>query len=111
MFENLKEKFDIMVSNPPYIEKKDVLTLESTVKDFEPVNALDGGEDGLDFYRIIQKKLPEFLNKNGNLFLEIGYNQGESVFNLFKESFEKAQIIKDYSNFDRIFEGINFKNI
>lgn len=99
-------KFDIIVSNPPYIESEVVGTLAEEVKDHEPVLALDGGRDGLDFYRKIAKEAGTYLNRGGMLFLEIGYNQGEAVTKLLKESgFRDVQLKKDYGGLDRIVFG------
>ncbi len=95
-------KFDIVVSNPPYIETDEMLRLEHTVRDFEPSLALDGGEDGLMFYRAITANIDNCLKKEGMLFLEIGYNQAEAVCSLMKEKFKKIRVIKDYSGHDRI---------
>lgn len=100
-----EEKFDVIVTNPPYIRSSDILTLQKEVKDFEPMLALDGGEDGLDFYRIIARECPKFLNEKGVILLEIGYNQGEDVKNLFSE-FSSVEIIKDYENNDRIIKAV-----
>ena len=103
MFKNFKkEKFDIIVSNPPYIPTKDILALEDEVKNNDPLISLDGGEDGLYFYREIIKNAPNFLNKNGKIFLEIGINQSKSVKKLLQNDFENIKIIKDYSGIDRI---------
>ena len=99
-------KFDIIVSNPPYIESEVVGTLAEEVKDHEPVLALDGGKDGLDFYRKIAKEAGAYLNRGGMLFLEIGYNQGEAVTKLLKEyGFRDVQLKKDYGGLDRIVFG------
>ena len=104
MFKNLKEqdKFDIIVSNPPYIPTEDIQRLDKEVKDFDPIMALDGGDDGLNFYRIIAKKAPHFLSDNGKLFLEIGYDQAKQVVNLLQNDFQDIQVIKDYDDLDRI---------
>ena len=104
MFKNLKEqdKFDIIVSNPPYIPTEDIQKLDKEVKDFDPIMALDGGDDGLNFYRIIAKKAPHFLSDNGKLFLEIGYDQAKQVVNLLQNDFQDIQVIKDYDDLDRI---------
>jgi len=99
MFENLNSNYDIIVSNPPYIEKDTIKTLSKDVQN-EPIMALDGGEDGLKFYRIISNNIDRYLNKNGNIFLEIGYNQKESVSNLFKP--RRVECIKDLSGLDRV---------
>lgn len=99
-------KFDIIVSNPPYIETEVVGTLAEEVKNHEPRLALDGGKDGLDFYRKIVKEAGAYLNRGGMLFLEIGYNQGEAVTKLLKESgFWDVQLKKDYGGLDRIVFG------
>ncbi|MBQ3023465.1 MAG: peptide chain release factor N(5)-glutamine methyltransferase [Clostridia bacterium] len=101
--DDIKKGYDIIVSNPPYIESAVIPTLE--VSRFEPVRALDGGEDGLDFYKVIVKKAYAALEKGGMLALEIGYNQGESVKNLCKD-FSVARLYKDYGNNDRVIIAI-----
>ncbi len=101
--DEIKEKYDIIVSNPPYIESDIVPTLE--VSRFEPARALDGGDDGLDFYKAIIKKSYRALEKGGMLALEIGYNQGESVKNLCHD-FETIELYKDYGNNDRVIIAI-----
>ena len=107
LFENISNlKVDYIVSNPPYIETEVVKTLEPEVVLNEPNLALDGGEDGLDFYRIIVKKSKSHLNKKGKLYFEIGYNQGESVSALMKEDFENIEVIKDYGGNDRVVKGV-----
>ena len=78
------KKFDVIVSNPPYIRKKDVENLESQVKDFEPYTALEGGEDGLDFYRKITQQAKLYLKENGVLAYEVGHDQSEDVSKLMK---------------------------
>ena len=101
-----QEKFDIIVSNPPYIETEIVETLAAEVKDHEPGIALDGGKDGLDFYRKIAKEAGNYLNRGGMLFLEIGYNQGEAVTKLLEKSgFRDVQLKKDYAGLDRVVFG------
>lgn len=82
MFSNIDEKFDIIVSNPPYIERNVLETLSKEVKQ-EPVIALDGGEDGLTFYRIILGQAENYLKENGYLLFEIGYNQGDKIKELY----------------------------
>lgn len=103
LFENIKEKFDIIVSNPPYIETDVIKNLSKQVQN-EPKIALDGGEDGLLFYRKLIKEAPNFLNNNGYLCMEIGYDQKEKVIELVKQekSFSKIETIKDLSGNDRV---------
>ncbi len=101
MFEKINGKFDVIVCNPPYVESGVIATLDESVKNHEPHLALDGGDDGLNFYRILAEKSPEYLNANGILVLEIGYNQGQAVCDLLKDKFD-AEPLKDYSNNDRI---------
>ncbi len=94
------EKFDIIVSNPPYIPSADIQTLEKKVKDFEPMLALDGGADGLDVYRKIAAGYEEHLNDNGRLILELGIDESEKVAQLFEG--KEIEIKKDYNGIDRI---------
>ena len=103
MFENVTEKFDIIVSNPPYIETGEIDELMPEVRDYLPRLALDGDEDGLKFYRIISKEAVKKLNKNGRIFYEIGYNQSRAVASILLENgFTDIKVIKDYSGLDRI---------
>ena len=103
LFENIEEKFDIIVSNPPYIETDVIKNLSKQVQN-EPKIALDGGEDGLLFYRKLIKEAPNFLNNNGYLCMEIGYDQKEKVIEIAKqeEIFSKIEAIKDLSGNDRV---------
>ena len=104
LFNNLnKEKYDIIVSNPPYIKRKTIKTLDKEVQR-EPIIALDGGDDGLDFYKKIINNGYEFLKYNGYLCLEIGYNQKEEVMNLIEkeEKYINTYCKKDLCGNDRI---------
>jgi len=101
--EEIPKGYDIIVSNPPYIESDVVKTLE--VSRFEPKRALDGGCDGLDFYKVIAEKAYKTLEKGGMLALEIGYNQGESVKALL-QNFSSVELYKDYGNNDRVIIAI-----
>lgn len=108
LFQNIKtdEKFSIIVSNPPYIKTDIIKDLQRDVKDFEPSLALDGGNDGLDFYRNISKDAGLYLLDKGMLIYEIGYDQGESVRNIMEEQgFKEVKIIKDLNDLDRIVLG------
>ena len=103
LFENIEEnKFNIIVSNPPYIRTDVIKELSRQVK-HEPQIALDGGEDGLDFYRNIINEAPKYLNTNGYLCLEIGFDQKESVINILKntEKYCNIKAVKDLSGNDR----------
>ena len=107
LFEEILDlKVDYIVSNPPYIETEVVKTLEPEVVSNEPNLALDGGEDGLDFYRKIIKESVNHLNKKGKLYFEIGYNQGLAVSKLMKEYFDDVEVIKDYCDNDRVVKGV-----
>lgn len=97
-----KEKFDVIISNPPYIKSAEIETLDDEVKKFDPILALDGGEDGLYFYREIAAQAPLHLKESGVLVLEIGFDQGESVKKLLQKNFKNIRIKKDYGGNDRI---------
>ena len=105
LFGNIKDKFDIIVSNPPYIESDVIKCLDKEVQK-EPMMALDGGKDGLDFYRKIAKQARAYLNEDGYLALEIGYNQKEKVKELLKkEGYREIYSKKDFGDNDRIVIG------
>jgi release factor glutamine methyltransferase len=91
------------VSNPPYIPHADIEKLEKKVRAFEPLTALDGGADGLDFYRYISKNAP--LKDGGLLAFEVGINQAEAVAALMEERFSDIIITKDLSGIDRVVTG------
>jgi len=101
MFQNINGKYDLIISNPPYIPTAEIQKLDKNVKDYEPHTALDGGKDGLDFYRTIAEQSIKHLNKNGKLALEIGYNQGKSITQLLQTNFIDIEIKNDYSNLPR----------
>ena len=105
MFEKIHQKFDIIVSNPPYIETKTMENLSPEVKN-EPKIALDGGEDGLRFYRILTQKAKDYLEENGVLAVEIGYNQRENVIEIFRNAgFCEVYAKQDLAGNDRIVVG------
>jgi len=96
-------KFDCIVSNPPYIKTADIQTLQREIREHEPVEALDGSEDGLDFYRRILKDAPKYLKEKGVIILEIGFKQADDVLLIAnKAGFGKVDFIKDYSGIERI---------
>ncbi len=100
---DLHGKLDVLVSNPPYIPTADVEELMCEVKDFEPRTALDGGKDGLDFYRRIIDNSKLFLCNKGWIFFEIGYNQGNEVSALLEQAgFTKIEVRKDLAGLDRV---------
>ncbi len=106
LFEHVSGRFEIIVSNPPYIEHKALDTLMPEVKDHEPMTALDGGEDGLSFYREIVRESRMHLTGGGMLFFEIGCNQGKAVKTLMEQSgFAAVEIVKDYAGLDRVVYG------
>ena len=105
MFEPVKgRKFDMIVSNPPYIRTNMISILQEEVKDHEPLNALDGGRDGLDFYRTIVERAADFLKPEGFLLVEIGHDQGEDLRKMLKDSgkYSPAAVIKDLPGRDRV---------
>ena len=106
LFSALQGRFDMIVSNPPYIRSGEIKTLMPEVRDFEPAAALDGGGDGLLFYENIVRQSGAYLKENGWLIFEIGCTQGEAVGGLLKEAgFAGVEIIKDYAGLDRVVAG------
>lgn len=97
LFDGITEKFDLIVSNPPYIRTADLEKLPDDVK-LEPIIALDGGKDGLDMYRRIRAQVPNNMKENSILMMEIGYDQKEDVMNLF----ESSKCLKDFAQNDRV---------
>ncbi|MEA3492904.1 MAG: peptide chain release factor N(5)-glutamine methyltransferase [Candidatus Margulisiibacteriota bacterium] len=108
LLEPLKEKVDLIASNPPYIPTQDIETLETDVKDWEPIQALDGGVDGLDYIRKLVNQAPDYLNSNGRLLIEIGFDQGGKVKSLVENNgkYKTIEIIRDLSGKDRILKAI-----
>ena len=101
------KKFSLLLSNPPYIVSRVIPGLEREVSEYEPKMALDGGEDGLVFYRRIAKEAKEVLLPGARLYLEIGYDQGESVKDIFqKEGYEAVEVFPDLSGNPRVVRGI-----
>ena len=102
LFENIEGKFNVIVSNPPYIKKDVIRTLSKEVQN-EPIIALDGGIDGLDFYKKIVEEAINYLEDGGYLLLEIGYDQKEEVLNLvINKNYKDIRVRKDLSNNDRV---------
>jgi len=102
IFENINEKFDIIVSNPPYIAYNDKVTMEDNVLNYDPHLALFAEEDGMYFYREIVENSKEYLNKDGMIFFEIGYDQREKILKLANENGFKAEVYKDINGRDRM---------
>lgn len=105
LFGNVVKKYDIIISNPPYIKKSDLsLIPKETLK--EPLNALDGGEDGLDFYKEITKESIDYLKDGGYLIYEIGFDEVYDVYEIMnKYGFKNINIDKDFQNLDRVIYG------
>lgn len=111
LFENLDTeksgKFDIIVSNPPYIKTNVIDTLMPEVREHEPLMALDGREDGLFFYRKITEGVKRYLVRGGMLYYEIGYDQAKEVAAIMKEEgFSGIEVVKDFAGLDRVVKGI-----
>lgn len=101
-----KQTFELIVSNPPYIPTQVIPTLMEEVKSHEPYMALDGKEDGLYFYRKLVEQCPDYLEKEGMLLVEIGYDQAEAVSKLFSEAgFTDITVMKDLAGLDRVVVG------
>ncbi len=103
LFEEVKGKFDVIVSNPPYIKKEVIKTLDKQVQ-CEPILALDGGENGLDFYKKIIEQAPDYLKENGKIFLEIGYDQKREVLDIIEKTkqYNIVECKKDLAGNDRM---------
>lgn len=101
--DNIEDKFDIIISNPPYIPTKEIKELEPEVNKFNPLLALDGGEDGLNCYRYLAKSLDKNLKENTKIFLEIGKNQEKDIEKIFNENgYKLLKIYKDLAEINRI---------
>lgn len=106
MYSQITDKYDIIISNPPYIPTRDIGGLMEEVKDHEPVLALDGSVDGLRFYRIIADEINRFLKPGGYVFFEIGYNQGKAVGEILREAgLMDIKIINDLAGLSRVISG------
>ena len=109
LFSAIKDKdikFDVIVSNPPYIPKKDIKTLHTQVKDYEPYIALEGGDDGLDFYRSITEQSKLYLKENGILAYEVGHDQAKDVAKIMEiNGYTKIYTKKDLQGIDRVVIG------
>lgn len=106
LFENVMETYDVIVSNPPYIPTEEILTLMPEVSQFEPMQALDGREDGLYFYRKIVKECRNYLKPNGMILFEIGHDQGKAVSEMLTYvGFKEVSVVKDLAKNDRVVIG------
>jgi len=103
IFENIKNKYDIIVSNPPYISKKEYDNLAPEIKDYEPEISLLAKEEGLFYYKKIFENAKDYLTEKGKIYFEIGYNQAEKIKEIAKENgFDEINVFKDLNGFDRI---------
>jgi len=108
MFENVTERYDIIVSNPPYIKSKVIDTLMPEVRCHEPLSALDGHEDGMYFYRKIISEGRKYLARGGSLYLEIGFDQAHSTVALMEAAgYRDVRLVKDYAGLDRVVSGVS----
>ncbi len=106
LFSHITGKFDFIVSNPPYIKSGEIPTLMPEVKDYEPLTALDGREDGLYFYKKIVEESKKYLMSGGMLYFEIGYNQADDVSRLMEQAgFQEVTTVQDYAGLDRVVYG------
>lgn len=106
LFQNITGKYDLIISNPPYIPTGTITSLMPEVRDFEPFEALDGSEDGLFFYREIVRRGKEFLKSNGYLYFEIGHDQGKVIaFLMESHGFRNVKVVKDLAGNDRVVCG------
>ena len=106
LYEKVTGKFDLLVSNPPYIERKVIPTLMEEVREYDPYIALDGGEDGLDFYRRIIGGAQDYLKRGGQILMEIGSGQAKAVSELRREAgFKEIDVCRDFAGLDRVVSG------
>ena len=106
LYEKVTGKFDLLVSNPPYIERKVIPTLMEEVREYDPYIALDGGEDGLDFYRRIIGGAQDYLERGGQILMEIGSGQAQAVSELLREAgFKEIDVCRDFAGLDRVVSG------
>ena len=106
LYEKVTGKFDLLVSNPPYIERKVIPTLMEEVREYDPYIALDGGEDGLDFYRRIIGGAQDYLKRGGQILMEIGSRQAQAVSELLREAgFKEIDVCRDFAGLDRVVSG------
>ena len=105
LFTKVRGKFNLIVCNPPYIKRSDLAGLQSEVKDHEPVLALDGGEDGLDFYRRLAAEAPKHLVRGGTLLMECGAGQAQEIVKLFNK-FDYTMISRDYNDVERFVRAV-----
>lgn len=107
LFQEITERYDLITSNPPYISREDYGDLSHGVRDFEPELALYGGEDGLEFYKKISSQASKYLNPEGMIIFEIGYDQRQEVENMLrKNGYKNIKTLKDLSGRDRVVSGI-----
>ena len=104
LFKNIRGKFELITANPPYIKHKEIETLPRDVKDYEPRIALDGGEDGLDFYRAIAEKVSRYIARGGMVMLEVGEGQAQDVIKIFRSTTrcDFAMVVKDLQGVERV---------
>lgn len=106
LYEKVTGKFDLLVSNPPYIERAVIPTLMEEVREYDPYIALDGGEDGLDFYRRIIGGAQDYLKRGGQILMEIGSGQAKEVSELLREAgFKEIDVYRDFAGLDRVVSG------
>jgi len=111
LMKDVPGEFDVIVSNPPYIPQGEAKNLAPEVTEYEPHMALFGGEDGLDFYKRIVSECYDRLTPGGVLIVEIGYDQGESVPELFRSAaFSEVTVRKDYAGLDRVVRGVKLQD-
>lgn len=112
LFDSIKGRFDVIVSNPPYIPTAEIEKLMPEVRDFEPYDALDGKEDGLMFYRKIIEEGKQYLKPEGYLMFEIGYDQGKAVSELMRRAgYSEIKVIKDLAGLDRVVTGKGMNHV